>query len=38
LDSATDNDLKVGIKKFFQFLEKEKGIANKKVLPKKPNK
>jgi len=34
-DSATDNDLKVGIKKFFQFLEKEKGITNNKVLPRK---
>jgi site-specific recombinase XerD len=34
-DSATDNDLKIGINKFFQFLEKEKGIENHKVLPKK---
>ena len=34
-DSATDNDLKIGIKKFFEFLAKEKGIENNKVLPKK---
>ncbi|NOQ51597.1 MAG: hypothetical protein GQ578_05205 [Desulfuromonadaceae bacterium] len=34
-DNATENDLKVGIKKFFEFLAKEKGIENNKVLQKK---
>lgn len=32
LDSATPDELKVALKKFFQFLEAEKGISNPKVL------
>lgn len=32
LDSATPDDLRVALKKFFQFLETEKGISNPKVL------
>jgi site-specific recombinase XerD len=32
LDSATDNDLKVALRKFFQFLASEKEITNPKVL------
>ena len=31
-DSSTESDLKVAIKKFFQFLATEKGIENRKVL------
>jgi len=31
-DSATDNDLKVALRKFFQFLDTEKGIKNEKAL------
>jgi len=31
-DSATDTDLKVALKKFFQFLATEKEITNQKVL------
>ena len=31
-DSATDNDLRVALKKFFQFLADEKGIVNQKAL------
>ncbi len=31
-DSATPNDLRVALKKFFQFLDTEKGIKNTKVL------
>lgn len=31
-DSATQNDLRVALKKFFQFLYTEKGIKNLKVL------
>ncbi len=30
--SATDNDLRVALRKFFQFLASEKGIVNQKVL------
>lgn len=30
--SATPDDLKVAVKKFFQFLSTEKGITNEKVL------
>jgi site-specific recombinase XerD len=32
LDSATPDELRVALKKFFQFLETEKGISNPKVL------
>ena len=32
ISSAKDNDLKVAIRKFFQFLETEKGIKNEKAL------
>jgi site-specific recombinase XerD len=32
LDLATPDDLQVALKKFFQFLETEKGISNPKVL------
>lgn len=32
MDSATDNDLKVALRKFFLFLSSEKGITNQKVL------
>ena len=32
LDAATVNDLRVALRKFFQFLETEKGIQNAKVL------
>lgn len=32
LDSATSDDLRVALTKFFQFLETEKGISNPKVL------
>jgi len=32
IDSATPDDLRVALKKFFQFLDKEKGIKNLKVL------
>jgi len=32
LDSATPDDLRVALKKFFQFLETEKGISNPKML------
>jgi site-specific recombinase XerD len=31
-DSATDNDLKVALRKFFQFLATEKGITLQKAL------
>jgi site-specific recombinase XerD len=31
-DSATESDLRVALKKFFQFLATEKGIVNQKVL------
>lgn len=31
-DSATPNDLKVALRKFFTFLSEEKGITNEKVL------
>ncbi len=31
-DSATDSDLRVALRKFFQFLSTEKGITNQKVL------
>lgn len=31
-DSATDNDLRVALRKFFQFLATEKGITNQKAL------
>ena len=31
-DSATESDLRVALKKFFQFLATEKGITNQKVL------
>lgn len=31
-DSSSDNDLKVAVKKFFQFLESEKGLKNEKAL------
>ncbi len=31
-DSATPDDIRVALKKFFQFLEQEKGIKNMKVL------
>ena len=31
-DSATPNDLRVALKKFFEFLDAEKGIENPKVL------
>lgn len=31
-DSATDNDLRVALRKFFQFLSTEKGITNQKAL------
>jgi hypothetical protein len=30
--SATPDDIRVALKKFFQFLDKEKGIKNLKVL------
>jgi site-specific recombinase XerD len=32
LDSATESDLKVALRKFFQFLASEKGITNQKAL------
>ena len=32
MDSATESDLRVALKKFFQFLSTEKGITNQKVL------
>lgn len=31
-DSSTDNDIKVAVKKFFQFLDTEKGIKNAKAV------
>jgi site-specific recombinase XerD len=31
-DSATESDLRVALKKFFQFLSTEKGITHQKVL------
>lgn len=31
-DSTTTDDLRVSIKRFFQFLDKQKGIHNQKVL------
>ncbi|HAC64035.1 MAG TPA: hypothetical protein DCF68_10970 [Cyanothece sp. UBA12306] len=31
-DSATENDLRVAWRKFFQFLAEEKGIVNQKAL------
>jgi site-specific recombinase XerD len=31
-DSATESDLKVALRKFFQFLSTEKGITHQKVL------
>lgn len=31
-DSATDNDLRVALRKFFQFLATEKGITNQKAV------
>ena len=32
MDSSTVNDLRVALRKFFQFLATEKGIQNPKVL------
>jgi len=32
LDSATESDLRVALKKFFQYLSTEQGITNQKVL------
>ena len=32
LDAATPEDLRVALKRFFQFLATEKGIHNPKVL------
>jgi len=32
IDSARESDLRVALKKFFQFLATEKGIVNQKVL------
>ncbi len=32
MDSATERDLRVALRKFFQFLATEKGITNQKVL------
>lgn len=32
LDSATESDLRVALRKFFQFLASEKGITNQKAL------
>lgn len=32
IDSATESDLRVALKKFFQFLATEKGITHQKVL------
>lgn len=32
MDSATESDLRVALKKFFQFLASEKGIVHQKVL------
>jgi site-specific recombinase XerD len=32
IDSATERDLRVALRKFFQFLAAEKGIVNQKVL------
>ena len=32
LDSATESDLRVALRKFFQFLANEKGIAHQKVI------
>jgi hypothetical protein len=32
LDASTANDLRVALRKFFQFLAAEKGIQNPKVL------
>jgi len=32
MDSSTVNDLRVALRKFFQFLAAEKGIQNPKVL------
>ncbi|NEX23111.1 site-specific integrase [Thiorhodococcus mannitoliphagus] len=31
-DSSTDSDIKVAVRKFFQFLESEKNIKNEKAL------
>lgn len=31
-DSATENDLRVALRKFFQFLATEKGITNQKAM------
>jgi len=31
-DSATDNDLRVALSKFFQFIATEKGITNQKAM------
>jgi site-specific recombinase XerD len=31
-DSSSDTDLRVAVKKFFQFLDSEKGIKNEKAL------
>ncbi len=31
-DSSTDNDIKVAVRKFFQFLDSEKNIKNEKAL------
>ena len=31
-DSATDNDLRVALSKFFRFLATEKGITNQKAM------
>jgi hypothetical protein len=31
-DSTTTDDLRVALKKFFQFLDKQKGLRNQKVL------
>lgn len=32
MDSATDSELRVALRKFFQFLASEKGITHQKVL------
>jgi len=32
MDSATDSDLRVALRKFFQFLASEKGLAHQKIL------
>ena len=32
MDSATDSDLRVALRKFFQFLASEKGLTHQKIL------